>query len=143
MKNLLLLVLMVSFLNCNQQTTEKKDQDAILSILETQRIAWSNGHIDTFMDGYWKDDALKFYGSSGVTYGWNNTLERYKKGYPTKEDMGSLKFKINDISKINDGAYYVMGEYILTRTVGNANGIFMIIFRKIDGVWKIIADTSC
>ena len=57
--------------------------------------------------------------------------------------MGSLKFKINDISKINDDAYYVMGEYILTRTVGNANGIFMIIFRKIDGVWKIIADTSC
>jgi len=36
-----------------------------------------------------------------------------------------------------------MGEFFLTRTVGNANGVFMIIFKKIDGKWKIIADTSC
>ncbi|TFG89432.1 MAG: DUF4440 domain-containing protein, partial [Candidatus Atribacteria bacterium] len=27
--------------------------------------------------------------------------------------------------------------------VGNADGIFMIIFKKIKGEWKIIADTSC
>ena len=53
------------------------------------------------------------------------------------------KFKINDISKIKEEAYFVMGEYYLTRKVGNANGVFMIIFKKIDGEWKIIADTSC
>lgn len=143
MKNLLLLVFMVSLFNCQNQSTEKEEKDAILNILETQKAAWSNGNIDIFMEGYWKDDALKFYGSSGVTYGWDNTLERYKKNYPTKEHMGTLDFKINDISKINNDAYYVMGEYFLTRTVGNANGIFMIIFKRINGEWKIIADTSC
>jgi len=36
-----------------------------------------------------------------------------------------------------------MGEYHLTRNVGDANGVFMIIFKKINGEWKIIADTSC
>ena len=143
MKNLLLLVFMVCLFNCHKQSTENEEKDAILNILETQRVAWSNGNIDTFMEGYWKDDALKFYGSSGVTYGWDNTLERYKKGYPTKEYMEILNFKINDISKINKDTYYVMGEYFLTRSVGNANGIFMIIFKKIEGAWKIIADTSC
>jgi hypothetical protein len=35
-----------------------------------------------------------------------------------------------------------MGEYFLSRKVGDANGIFMILFKKIDGEWKIIADTS-
>ena len=143
MKNLLLLVFMVSLFNCQNQSTEKEEKDAILNILETQKAAWSNGNIDIFMEGYWKDDALKFYGSSGVTYGWDITQERYKKNYPTKEHMGTLDFKINDISKINNDAYYVMGEYFLTRTVGNANGIFMIIFKRINGEWKIIADTSC
>ena len=31
------------------------------------------------MEGYWKSESLKFYGANGVTYGWDNTLERYQK----------------------------------------------------------------
>ena len=49
----------------------------------------------------------------------------------------------NDISKINNESYFVMGEYYLKRNIGDANGVFMIIFKKINGEWKIIADTSC
>ena len=95
------------------------------------------------MDGYWKNDSLKFFGASGITYGWQNTLDNYKKRYPTKEHTGKLEFKINSLSKITDVAYYVMGEYYLERSVGDAQGIFMIIFKKINGEWKIISDTSC
>jgi len=95
------------------------------------------------MEGYWKSDSLKFYGSSGLTYGWEMTLANYKKGYPTKAHSGTLNFKINDISKIDTSSYFVMGEYHLVREVGNADGVFMIIFKRINGEWKIIADTSC
>ncbi|GAB1307907.1 hypothetical protein KH5_05900 [Urechidicola sp. KH5] len=111
--------------------------------MKAQEKAWSNNDIEGFMDGYWKSKDLKFYGKSGVTYGWHSTFERYKKGYPTSDNTGTLKFKINDISKIENESYYVMGEFYLTRNVGDANGIFMIIFKKIDGEWKIVADTSC
>ena len=124
------------------QTTEQEDKEAIMAVLKAQRLAWSENNIEAFMEGYWKSDSLKFYGRNGVTYGWDNTLERYKQAYPTPDHTGILSFKINDISKITDDAYYVMGEYHLKRTVGNATGIFMIIFKRIDGVWKIIADTS-
>ena len=124
------------------QTSEKEDKDSILAVLKAQRLAWSNNNIEKFMEGYWKSDSLKFYGSNGVTYGWENTLERYKQAYPSADHTGTLSFKINDISKITEGAYYVMGEYHLKRNVGNATGIFMIIFKRIDGEWKIIADTS-
>jgi hypothetical protein len=124
------------------QTTEQEDKDAIQAVLKAQRLAWSDNNIEEFMEGYWKSDSLKFYGSNGVTYGWENTLERYKQAYPTADHTGTLSFKINDISKITDNAYYVMGEYHLKRNVGNATGIFMIIFKRIDGEWKIIADTS-
>lgn len=124
------------------QTTEQEDKEAIMAVLKAQRLAWSDNNMEEFMEGYWKSDSLKFYGKNGVTYGWENTLERYKQAYPTPDHTGILSFKINDISKITDKAYYVMGEYHLKRTVGNATGIFMIIFKRIDGEWKIIADTS-
>ena len=124
------------------QTTEQEDKEAILAVLKAQRLAWSDHNIEEFMEGYWKSDSLKFYGSNGVTYGWDNTLERYKQAYPTPDHTGILSFKINAISKITDEAYYVLGEYHLKRTVGNATGIFMIIFKRIEGEWKIIADTS-
>lgn len=124
------------------QVSEQQEKDQIISILNAQEKAWSNHNIEGFMEGYWKSDSLKFYGSSGLTYGWDKTLANYKKRYPTKDHTGTLNFKINDISKVNNGAYFVMGEYHLTRKVGDANGIFMIIFKKINGEWKIIADTS-
>mgnify|MGYP005990627445 FL=1 len=126
--------------NKSSETDEKKE---ILLIMKAQEEAWSKHDLEGFMKGYWKSDSLKFYGSSGLTYGWNKTLANYKKGYPTPDHSGTLQFKINDITKIQNESYYIMGEYHLTRKVGNTNGVFMIIFKKIDGEWKIVADTSC
>lgn len=143
MKNIIFLFVLIVTFSCSSNSTETDDKKAILGILETQRKAWSNHDIEGFMEGYWKNDSLKFYGSNGVTYGWKNTFASYKKRYPTKDHTGILSFKIKDVSKINDGAYFVMGEYHIIRPVGNANGVFMLIFKKIDGKWKIIADTSC
>lgn len=121
----------------------EKDKAAILAVMNAQEKAWSAHDMEGFMEGYWKSDSLKFYGSSGLTYGWDQTLANYKRGYPTKNESGTLSFKINDISPAEKNAYWVMGEYYLKRNAGDANGIFMIIFRKIEGAWKIVADMSC
>ncbi|MDO5979671.1 YybH family protein [Flavivirga spongiicola] len=142
MKKLVLLLCLVSIFNGYSQASEESDKKAILKVLKKQRLAWSDNNIEEFMESYWKSDSLKFYGSNGITHGWENTLDRYKRAYPTKDHTGKLNFKINAITKIAEGAYYVMGEYHLKREVGNADGIFMIIFKRINGKWKIIADTS-
>ena len=126
-----------------QSGNEAIDKSEILEVMKLQEKAWSNNDLEGFMQGYWKSDSLKFYGSSGLTKGWQQTLDNYKKGYPTKEHSGTLKFKVNDISKIDDGSYWVMGAYYLKRSVGDANGVFLIIFKKINGEWKIVADMSC
>ncbi|MBV1922916.1 MAG: nuclear transport factor 2 family protein [Flavobacteriaceae bacterium] len=143
MKKLVLLFCLISLISCQAQTSEKEDKEAILSVMSLQEEAWSNNDLEGFMKGYWKSDSLKFFGSSGLTNGWQQTLDNYKKGYPTKEHSGTLNFTIKDISKIDEGSYWVMGEYHLIRSVGDANGVFMIIFKKIDGEWKIVADMSC
>ncbi len=142
MKKLLFISIAFLIISSSSTSSEEQDKKAILAIMDAQQIAWSKHDLEGFMQGYWKSDSLKFYGSNGVTLGWEKTLANYKRGYPTPDHSGTLKFKINDISKINEGAYFVMGEYHLTRKVGDANGIFMIIFKKINGEWKIIADTS-
>lgn len=136
------LLICLVFNSCSTSSI-KKDKKTILSIMKSQEKAWSKNNIEAFMEGYWKSDSLKFFGSSGLKYGWQSTLNGYKKRYPTKDHTGTLRFKINDISQINSASYFVMGEYHLVRNIGNADGVFMIIFKKINGEWKIIADTSC
>ena len=143
MNRALLLILLIALFSCQSQTSEADDEQAILNVMKLQEEAWSKNDLEGFMEGYWKNDSLKFYGSSGLKKGWYQTLENYKKGYPSKEHSGTLSFKINDISKIDDGSYWVMGEYFLKRSVGDAQGVFLIVFKKIKGEWKIVADMSC
>lgn len=142
MKKLLLFICLISTLNVISQT-DAEDKEAILTVLKTQEKAWNNNDLEGFMQGYWKSDSLKFYGSKGLTSGWQKTLDNYKKGYPSKEYTGTLSFTIDAITMIEENSYYVMGQFHLIRDAGNANGVFLIIFRKIEGEWKIIADLSC
>ena len=139
------LVFAIFFFTILPISAQKLNQEkvAILEVMKQQEAAWTAHNIEGFMQGYWKSDSLKFFGSNGITYGWNQTLERYKKSYPSDEAMGKLKFTIEDMSPISDGSYWVMGRYHLSRKVGDAQGIFMIIFKKINGEWKIVADMSC
>lgn len=143
MKKLLFVACMLTLGLGSAQSNELADKKAIAAVLKKQRMAWSKGNLDVFMEGYWKSDSLQFYGTRGLTSGWHNTFDKYEKGYPTIDDMGTLNYIINNISKISNDSYYVMGEFHLKRSIGNANGIFMLIFKKINGKWKIIADTSC
>lgn len=125
------------------QNNFEADKAAILKVLDQQQKAWNNYDLEGFMQGYWKSDSLKFYGSNGVTQGWQQTLTNYNNRYPSKDHTGDLKFTIDAVSIIEINTYYVMGQYHLKRNVGDANGTFMIIFKKIDDEWKIIADSSC
>ncbi|EPR73353.1 L-asparaginase [Winogradskyella psychrotolerans RS-3] len=147
MKNIYFALIILLF-SCGTQQKPKDDtletaKASIEKVMHDQEIAWNNHDLEGFMQGYWKSDSLKFYGSNGLTKGWKQTLANYQKGYPTKAESGTLKFVINDISKIEGDNYWVMGEYHLNRQVENANGVFIIIFKKIDGKWKIVADMSC
>ena len=142
MKKLVWLVLLlVCQVALGQEDMEDKKQ--IQHVMDRQVIAWNNYDLEGFMEGYWKSDSLKFYGRRGITYGWQQTLDNYKKGYPDQSYAGQLQFEIEAVTQIEKESYYVMGRFFLTRQVGDAKGIFMLIFKRIDGQWKIVADMSC
>ena len=143
MKTILLTAIIFLGVSCSSPTSQSEDIREIKKVFQLQEKAWSNHNLEGFMEGYLKSDSITYFGSSGVTYGWQNMLAHYKKGYPTKADTGTLTFTMEDIHKIEKDAYWVMGTYHLARLSGDASGKFMVVFKRIDGAWKIVGDFSC
>ena len=70
MKNTIVLFCFLALYNSVAQTTEAEDKTAILAVMKLQEKAWSENDLEGFMQGYWKNDSLKFYGRNGLTKGW-------------------------------------------------------------------------
>lgn len=119
-----------------------QDEKAIHRLLQQQTKSWNSGDIDGFMKTYWQHDSLMFIGSNGITRGWKNTLDHYKKSYPGKEGMGELSFDIIEIRKLSKDYFFVTGKWMLRRKDGHLNGHYTLLLKKIKGEWKIIADHS-
>lgn len=121
---------------------QSADEKAIREILNEQTTAWNKGDLNEFMGGYWNNDSLTFVGKNGVTYGYANTLNNYKKNYDSPAKMGKLKFDILQVKQLSADHYFVIGKWFLTRDAGDVGGHYTLIFRKISGSWKIINDHS-
>jgi ketosteroid isomerase-like protein len=139
MKKLLLLIGIVISISSMAQT---KDEQIIRKMLADQISFWNKGDIPGFMQGYWENDSLVFIGKNGPTYGYNNTIRNYQKNYPNKDYMGVLNFDILSVQAIEKDHFFVIGKFMLQRKVGDASGHFTLIFKRINGVWKIVSDHS-
>ena len=135
-------ILFVCLLITASAGAQSNDETAIRQLLDQQTAAWNRGDIDRFMDGYWENDSLMFIGKSGVTYGWTNTLNNYKRGYPDTAAMGKLHFELLTVKRLSDEYYFVVGKWFLQRSIGDIGGHYNLLFRKINGKWVIIADHS-
>ncbi len=136
-----IVVFILSFIltSCFAQSA---DETSIRKILTSQENAWNNGDVESFMKGYWKSDSLLFIGKSRITYGWQKTLDNYKKNYPDTTAMGKLNFKLLELKPLSDKYYFVTGKWHLQRTAGNLEGYFTLLFQKIKGKWFIVTDHS-
>ena len=127
---------------CILSQAQSKNEQQIRRLLATQTESWNRGDIEGFMQTYWKSDSLMFIGKSGVKWGWQQTLNNYKKGYPDTTAMGKLSFDILQVKKLSDEYYYVVGKWMLQRTIGDLSGHYDLLLRKIKGKWLIVADHS-
>jgi hypothetical protein len=78
----------------------------------------------------------------GCTYGYEATLNNYKKAYPDKSAMGQLHFSDIRFKRISRRNYMVIGAWHLQRSIGNLDGCFSLLLRKSRREWHIIADHS-
>ncbi|UEG50639.1 DUF4440 domain-containing protein [Ferruginibacter lapsinanis] len=138
----ILLPLFVFIFSTSLLSAQSKDEMIVRNVLTQQTAAWNNGDIDSFMGGYWQNDSLMFIGNSGVTYGWEKTLENYKKSYPDTAAMGKLNFDILEVKRLSVMYFFVVGKWHLTRSIGNIGGAFTLLFKKVKNKWVIVADHS-
>ncbi len=144
MKNHIFISFMTLFLLFTSLTSSAQKRNIAIqeveSILLNQEKQWNSGDIDAFMEDYWKSDELQFIGSSGITYGWQKTKDNYFRRYPDRATMGHLTFTIIKTDQLSKNAMMMTGKFHLKRDMGDAQGHFLLVWRKIKGQWLIIAD---
>jgi ketosteroid isomerase-like protein len=125
-----------------QEKAWEADEDyiEIKKLFLQQEADWNKGDIDAFMKAYWKSEELQFGGASGITRGWQQTLDRYKKSYPDRETMGKLSFQVKDMTRHSPEVISLTGSWVLEREKDKPGGHFLLIWRKIDSEWKIVVD---
>jgi len=138
-----ILILALVFTTSSSILGQDKDFKTIEKLLAVQSESWNKGDIDAFMETYWKSEKLQFIGSKGVVYGWQGTLDRYKKTYPDKATMGYLTFELVNVDKRSRKVISVVGKWHLKREEkGDIGGHFLLILKKIKGKWLIVSDHS-
>jgi ketosteroid isomerase-like protein len=141
MKRILYFFIVSLFCICSIKA-QSKDEMAVRQILTEQDASWNRGNIEAFMKGYWQSDSLMFIGKNGITYGWQKTLDNYKKRYPDTTAMGKLNFEYIEMKQLSPDYFFVVGKWHLTRTIGDLNGAFTLLLRKINDTWVIVKDHS-
>lgn len=137
-----ILITLLCFITINSFAQSSKDKQAILDVLEKQRQEWNKGDVEAYMQGYAKSDSLLFVGKSGPTYGWQKTLDNYKRGYPDKSAMGFLTFGIKKVDFLTKDVAFVLGSWNVKREKDELKGFFTLLLKKINGQWKVVVDHS-
>ena len=117
-------------------------EQQIRQVLDDQVAAWNRGDIPGFMEGYDKSESTTFVGTT-VTKGHAQVLANYLKRYPTRENMGTLRFADLDIRPLGPDYAAVIGSFHLDRSAqagGEASGIFTLLFHRTGQGWRIILD---
>ena len=56
--------------------------------------------------------------------------------------MGKLSFDIISIKNLSSEYHYVVGKWMLKRSIGDLNGHYDLLLKRIKGKWYIISDHS-
>jgi uncharacterized protein (TIGR02246 family) len=134
------LVLVLCAAGVAQDKRDAKALAAIRAVLDAQAAAWNRGDIEGFMDGYARAGDIIFVSGDSLTRGWQATLDRYKKGYDTREKMGTLEFSDLEIKIMGKDVGVVHGRWQLTRAADKPHGRFTLIFRRTGKNWRIVHD---
>ena len=101
--------------------------------MRESEAAWNRGDLPAFASYYDDSPATTFIGREVTRGGVQAILERYRRGYPTREAMGTLTFSELEVRPLADGVALMTGRFALKRTAaggGDASGRFTLIWKR-------------
>jgi len=119
--------------------------DEIRAMLKNSEAAWNRGDLAAFATDYEDSAETTFIGRDITHGGVQAILDRYRRGYPTPEAMGTLTFSEIAVRALGKDYALANGRFALKRTTaggGDAAGRFTLVLRKTKAGWKIIHDHS-
>jgi hypothetical protein len=137
------------------QLAELEAVEEIEAMLELQGDDWSRGDLESFT-GIYSENCI-YISPSGLVEGRQALLESYRSRYPGREAMGTLKLDIIEMRpafvtvrslipelKSSDiGGVSVVARWTLSYPEREATtGLTLLVFRRIEGEWKIVHDAS-
>jgi ketosteroid isomerase-like protein len=112
----------------------------IRSVLQAQQDAWNRGDIDGFMNGYARSPSTVFVSEDTIRRGWQTVCDRYKKKYPSRPKMGTLKFSDLEITPLSSDWAVATGRWKLKRANDQPHGRFTLILKHLSEGWRIVHD---
>ncbi len=130
----------------------------VKALIATQTDAWNRGDLDAFTAVYAEDAA--FLSPTGLTRGRDEVLARYRKRYPDRKAMGSLKLEPIELRPASGIEFTELGGARPSRVHGvsvaarweisypeepgkePAAGLTLIVFRRTRDGWEIVQDAS-
>ncbi|MEM8599223.1 MAG: nuclear transport factor 2 family protein [Bacteroidota bacterium] len=140
---LLLLVCLVGCRSAAPEPTTVADlppDEAIRAVLDAQVVAWNDGSVRGFMEGYAQTDSLRFASRGTVRTGWHETLAGYERGYPDAATMGTLTFSDLDVRLLSPDWAIVFGRWRLDRAADAPNGLFTLTMQRRPEGWRVLYD---
>jgi len=142
----------------SRETTELAELEAIEEIetlLDAQGADWSRGDLESFT-GIYAENCV-YISPSGMVEGRQALIERYRERYPDSAAMGSLRLDIiemrpafvtiksilPELKPSGIGGMSVVARWTLSYPdMESSSGLTLIVFRRINGDWKIVHDAS-
>jgi uncharacterized protein (TIGR02246 family) len=121
----------------NRQAVELE----IRSVMDRQIASWNRGDIEGFMSYYWNSGDFTFQSGDRRLEGWEQLLAMYRQNY-AGEKRGVLDFTDVEINVLSPDAAYVLGRWRIKTVDTTKAGLFTLIFRNLDGEWRIVHDHS-
>ncbi len=122
---------------------------AAAAVLQRQTEAWNRGDLEAFCSVY--DEDATYLSPSGLVRGRAAVLERYRKRYPDRAAMGTLRLDVQEARAASalEAAGGAQGVSIVARwrlkysDKPEATGLTLLMLRpRGDGQWQIVQDAS-
>jgi uncharacterized protein (TIGR02246 family) len=119
--------------------------EEIRAMMSRSEAAWNRGDLAAFAADYEDSPDTTFIGRDITHGGTQAILDRYRRGYPTREAMGTLTYSEISVRPLGKDYALANGRFALKRTEaggGDAAGRFTLVLHKTKAGWKIIHDHS-